>query len=145
MTAFPVVTLFIAGGLGVPNPRDPAPSPTIVAAAARGLCPRCGAGGLFAGAVRFVPRCNACGLDIAGFNVGDGPAAFLTLGVGALVTALALGVDAVFRPPLLVHFLVWPLVTFGAVLGGLRITKAAFLVAEYRNAAREGRIAERVE
>ena len=30
------------------------------------------------------PRCRACGLDFARFNVGDGPAAFLTLIVGAL-------------------------------------------------------------
>ncbi len=61
--------------------------PAVVAL--RGLCPRCGAPGLFAGFVRFAPACAACGLSFDQFNVGDGPAAFLTLGVGALVTILA--------------------------------------------------------
>jgi uncharacterized protein (DUF983 family) len=50
-----------------------------------GLCPRCGAKTLFAGFASFAPECRACGLQFQAFNVGDGPAAFLTLGIGALV------------------------------------------------------------
>ena len=52
----------------------------------KGECPRCGASGLFEGWVRFASRCRACGLDYDSFNVGDGPAAFLILFVGAVVT-----------------------------------------------------------
>lgn len=116
--------------------------PTITQASIKGLCPRCGAGTLFAGPVRFAGRCRACGLDFSAFNVGDGPAAFLTLGVGALVTVLALVTDFAIRPPIWVHLLVWPVVTLGAVVGGLRVAKAALLWSEYRNAAREGKRVE---
>ncbi|RYE76913.1 MAG: DUF983 domain-containing protein, partial [Oxalobacteraceae bacterium] len=56
--------------------------PTPVEAALGGLCPRCGAKSLYAGLLRFASKCQACGLDIDAFNVGDGPAAFLTLGLG---------------------------------------------------------------
>lgn len=116
--------------------------PTITEAGLRGLCPRCGAQTLFASTIRFALKCRACGLDFASFNVGDGPAAFLTLGVGTLITVLALTVDLVFHPAIWVHLVVWPILTLAAVVGGLRLAKGALMAAEYRNAAREGRIAD---
>lgn len=109
-------------------------------AALRGLCPCCGAASLFAGAVAFAPDCRACGLDFSAFNVGDGPAAFLILIVGALMTGLAIWLELAAAPPFWVHVLVWPLVTLAAVLGALRLAKAGLLALEYRHAAREGRL-----
>lgn len=105
-----------------------------------GRCPRCGARTLFAGLLRFAPTCRACGLDIQGFNVGDGPAAFLILIVGGLVTGLALWLELAVEPPFWVHLLLWPLVTLALVVGTLRVGKGWLLALEYRNAAREGRI-----
>jgi len=120
---------------------DQAPPPPIARVALRGLCPRCGSPTLFAGVARFAPRCAACDLDFGQFNVGDGPAAFLTLILGAAVTALAVIVELRFGPPWWVHVLLWvPLIVAG-VLGSLRLAKAALIAAEYRNAAREGRVA----
>jgi uncharacterized protein (DUF983 family) len=109
-------------------------------AALKGLCPRCGAKTLFAGTARFAERCSACGLDFSSFNVGDGPAAFLTLGLGTIVTILALAVDFAFAPPWWAHLLIWLPITVALILVSLRFTKAALIGAEYRNAAREGRI-----
>jgi uncharacterized protein (DUF983 family) len=60
-----------------------------------GTCPACEKGRLFAGPVRLADRCTVCGLDLRQFNVGDGPAAFLILIVGALLVIGALVVDAV--------------------------------------------------
>ena len=119
-----------------------AESPTpLVQAALRGRCPRCGVGPLFEGWVRFAPRCRACGLDFGRFNVGDGPAAFLILIVGGLVTALALFLQLAADPPFWVHILLWlPLTTLLVVLC-LRASKAAMLILEYRHQAGEGRIA----
>ena len=114
--------------------------PGIAAAALFGLCPQCGARTLFEGAIKFAPRCRACGLDFARFNVGDGPAAFLTLIVGALVTALAIWVEVAFEPPFWVHILLWTPVTVGAVILGLRAGKAALLAAEFQKRAGEGRV-----
>jgi len=115
-----------------------APSP--LAAALKGLCPRCGHGRLFAGWVKFAPRCRACGLDYDGFNVGDGPAAFLILIVGAVLTIGAVVVDQAVTPPWWVH-LVWLPVGLALTVGGLRLAKAWLIAQEYRHRAAEGRIA----
>ena len=106
-----------------------------------GTCPRCGKGRLFAGPVRFAERCAECGLDFTQFNVGDGPAAFLILIVGTILTVLALVVDAAAEPAWWVH-LVWIPVGLALTAGGLRLAKAWLLGAEYRHRAREGRIAQ---
>ena len=113
--------------------------PTPVAAALTGACPRCGAKTLFGSWVGFAPKCRACGLDFSSFNVGDGPAAFLILIVGAVLTVSALVVDAAFEPPWWVH-LVWIPVGAALTIFGLRLAKAFLLGQEYRHQAREGRI-----
>jgi len=113
---------------------------TPLQAALKGLCPRCGARTLFAGLASFAPRCRACGLDFAGFNVGDGPAAFLIFIVGGLVVALAILVELNFEPPWWVHVLLWVPLTAILTVGLLRIAKGLLLALEYRHRAREGRI-----
>ncbi len=123
----------------MPEPLAPG-APTPLQSGLRGLCPRCGAPGLFAGVARFAARCPACGLDFAGFNVGDGPAAFLTLIIGTLVLAAALALELTVHPPAWVHVVLWLPITTLAVLGSLRIAKGVLLALEYRNRAREGRI-----
>jgi uncharacterized protein (DUF983 family) len=91
---------------------------------------------------RFAPRCRACQLDFSAFNVGDGPAAFLTLIVGAIITGLAIGIELTWNPPFWLHVLLWVPITAAAVIGCLRVAKALLLALEYRNGAREGRIAD---
>jgi len=118
-------------------------SPTPLQVGLSGRCPRCGARTLYAGMVRFAARCSACGLDFAAFNVGDGPAAFLTLIVGALIAGSAIAVELAFAPPFWVHALLWPPIALGLILGALRLAKGLLLALEYRNAAREGRIVDR--
>jgi uncharacterized protein (DUF983 family) len=106
----------------------------------RGLCPRCGATTLFRGPVAFADRCRACGLDFAAFNVGDGPAAFLTLILGGIVTVLAIWLDLKVGPPFWVHVVLWVPLTIGGVVGSLRVAKGMLLALEYARGAREGRI-----
>ena len=114
----------------------------------KGLCPRCGASTLYvggtranwgAGWIKFAPICTACGLDIAAFNVGDGPAAFLTLILGTIVMTAAIVLELTMHPPLWVHLLIWLPVSAAGVVGSLRLAKGALLAAEYRNRASEGR------
>jgi uncharacterized protein (DUF983 family) len=113
--------------------------PGLAEAALFGLCPGCGSKTLFAGWVRFADRCRVCGLEPARFNVGDGPAAFLTMIVGALIVILAMWLQLAVGPPWWVHVLLWvPLTTAGVILG-LRLAKAALLQSEFRNKAGEGR------
>lgn len=114
---------------------------TLAGASLKGLCPRCASKTLFVGPVRLAPKCSACGLDFDLFNVGDGPAAFLILIVGAIVAAAAIVVQLKYLPPWWAH-LIWIPVTIALTVGGLRIGKAALVFQIYRHQAREGRIVE---
>jgi uncharacterized protein (DUF983 family) len=109
-----------------------------LAVAFRGTCPRCDARTLFSGWVRFADKCRGCGLDFTAFNVGDGPAAFLILIVGAILVAAAITVELAFEPPYWVH-LVWLPIGLGLTITGLRFGKALLLGQEYRQRAGEGR------
>jgi len=111
-----------------------------IEAALKGLCPRCGARTLFAGLATFAPKCRACGLDFASFNVGDGPAAFLIFIVGGIVVGLAIVTQVKLSPPWWVHVLLWVPLTAILTVGLLRIAKGLLLALEYRHRAREGRI-----
>jgi uncharacterized protein (DUF983 family) len=113
-----------------------------LAGALSGLCPRCKSKTLFAGWIRFAEKCRACDLDFSSFNVGDGPAAFLILIIGAILVIAAIVVDGMFAPPWWVH-LVWIPAGFGLTILGLRWAKALLLTQEYTHRAREGRIADR--
>lgn len=105
-----------------------------------GCCPRCGAKTLFASFLRFADCCPDCGLDFREFNVGDGPVVFLTLGIGTLVTILAVMLELAAEPGWLLHALLWiPLSLILTVLT-LRVAKGLLLALEFRNQAREGRI-----
>lgn len=118
---------------------EPAPpQPSLLTVSAKGLCPQCGAQTLFVSPVRFAERCRMCGLDYTQFNVGDGPAAFLTLIVGGIILALALVVEFKAHPPLILHLLLWPVLTVACVVGSLRVAKGMLLTLEYKNKAAEG-------
>jgi uncharacterized protein (DUF983 family) len=106
-------------------------------AALRGSCPECGSKTLFGVLTDFAPSCSSCGLDFSKFNVGDGPAAFLTLIIGALMIVLVLWSEFAFHPPVWFHFVFWPPVLIGAVIWGLRFGKAWLLQAEYWRRAKE--------
>jgi len=111
-----------------------------IQAALRGLCPRCGNRTLFAGLATFAPKCRACGLDFASFNVGDGPAAFLIFIVGAIVVALAIALELGAAPPWWAHVILWVPLAAMLTIGLLRLAKGLLLALEYRHRAREGRI-----
>ena len=127
-----------------PDPAHPvAPRNDALSQALKGCCPRCGQASAFAGWIRFRDRCPVCGLDIAAINVGDGPAAFLTLGIGTVITVLAVTLELAVGPPWWVHLILWPPVTALAVAWTLRIAKGWLLGVEVRREAREGRLADR--
>lgn len=85
----------------------------------------------------FAPRCARCGLAFERFNVGDGPAAFLTLVIGAAVSGLAIWLQVACEPPFWVHVVLWVPTTSLAVIVGLRAAKSRLIAAEYRREAGE--------
>lgn len=118
----------------------PVAEPAPAEAALKGVCPRCGGGKMFSGWIAFADTCAKCGFDFTRFNVGDGPVVFLTLGVGTIVTVLALITELKFEPGLLIHALLWIPLTTILVFATLRFAKGLLLALEYRNDAREGRV-----
>lgn len=113
------------------------PSPSSVGV--RGQCPRCGSRTLFAGPIAFAGDCSSCGLDFSSFNVGDGPAAFVTAIGGAVVVIGAVLLELAAAPPFWVHAALWIPLTLILVFGGLRLTKGWLLAREFRQDAREAR------
>ncbi|MEC8532447.1 MAG: DUF983 domain-containing protein, partial [Pseudomonadota bacterium] len=75
-----------AGG----EPSSPAVAVSAVRAGLKGRCPRCGQGRLFAGFLKVRPGCEACGLDYATIQTGDGPASFIMQIAGFVVGFSAL-------------------------------------------------------
>jgi len=118
---------------------NPKGQPGFAEAALFGLCPRCSARTLFGGVAKFADRCGSCGLDNSRFNVGDGPAAFLTLGIGGFITVLAIWLELAAEPPFWLHIVLWLPLLIVLVVGGLRVTKAALLVREFGARAEEHR------
>ncbi len=83
----------------------------------RGLCPRCGKGGLFEGFLQVTQRCPVCGLDFVGHDAGDGPAVFGIFILTFVVVGLAGLVEHLFSPPMWLHMLLWtPLIVGGGLL-----------------------------
>jgi len=103
-------------------------------------CPRCGKGALFQGFLSIRDRCPVCELDYSFADSGDGPAVFIMLIVGFIVTGAALIVEAVFQPPYWVHALLWIPLGVGLSLLILRPSKATLIALQYAHKAAEGRL-----
>jgi len=102
-------------------------------------CPRCGKGHLYQGFLALRDRCPLCGLDYSFADSGDGPAVFIMLIVGFIVTGGALIVEILYEPPYWVHALLWIPLAIALPLLILRPLKALLIALQYANKAAEGR------
>jgi uncharacterized protein (DUF983 family) len=114
-----------------------APSPLVTGLSGR--CPRCGQGRLFAGFLTVRARCEACGLDYAFADAGDGPAVFVILLAGLIVVAAALVVEFAYQPPFWVHAALWGPLILVVTLVPLRLVKGLLIALQYHHQAAEGR------
>ena len=103
-------------------------------------CPRCGKGPLFKGFLAVRDQCPVCGLDYSFADSGDGPAVFIMLMVGFIVTGGALIVEILYSPPYWVHAILWVPLSIGLPLLILRPFKALLIALQYANKASEGRL-----
>lgn len=62
--------------------------------------------------------------------------------IGAIVVPLALWMHFAVHPPIIVHFILWPLLVLALTLGGLRIAKGGLIAAEHQREGREGRLVD---
>jgi uncharacterized protein (DUF983 family) len=114
--------------------------PSPIATGLRGLCPRCGQGHLFKGFLTVNPRCEACGLDFAFADSGDGPAFFIMSIVGVLIVGLAMWLEFTYEPPLWVHAVLWLPLTVLLSVALLRPAKGVMIALQYQHGAEEGRL-----
>lgn len=115
-----------------------APSPLSTGLAGR--CPRCGEGALFEGFLTLKPACRRCGLDYAFADSGDGPAVFVILLAGFLISSIALTVELRYQPPFWLLAAIFGPLILVVCLGLLRPMKGLMIALQYRNGAREGRL-----
>ena len=112
----------------------------------RGLacrCPRCGQGKLFSGFLTLRRRCEACELDYAFIDSGDGPAIFIIMIAGAIVVAAALIVEVKYQPPFWVHAALWlPLILVTTLLP-LRAMKSLLIALQFHHKAAPGELVDR--
>jgi uncharacterized protein (DUF983 family) len=121
-------------------------SATLTESALRGLackCPRCGRGKLFTGFLTLRPKCDACGLDYAFIDSGDGPAIFIIMLAGAIVVACALIVEVKYQPPFWVHAMLWLPLILATTLLPLRAMKSLLIALQFHHKAAPGRLIDR--
>jgi uncharacterized protein (DUF983 family) len=106
-------------------------------------CPRCGKGKLYSGFLTLRPRCEACGLDYAFIDAGDGPAVFIIMIAGAIVVGCALIVEIKYQPPFWVHAALWLPLILATTLLPLRAMKALLIALQFHHKAAEGRLIDR--
>jgi uncharacterized protein (DUF983 family) len=94
---------------------------------------------MFDGFLDLNAHCPACGLDYAFADAGDGPAVFIVLIAGFIVTGGALLVEVAHQPPIWVHVALWLPLGLALPLLLLRPFKATLVALQYRNRAAEGR------
>src|SRR6202051_1620723 len=117
--------------------------PTVTQSALRGLackCPRCGRGRLYAGFLTLRSSCEACGLDYAFIDSGDGPAIFIIMLAGAVVVACALIVEIKYQPPLWLHAVLWLPLILATTLLPLRAMKSLLIALQFHHKAAPGRL-----
>jgi uncharacterized protein (DUF983 family) len=106
-----------------------------------GRCPSCHRGKLFAGYLAPALKCNSCSLDYSFADSGDGPAVFVILITGFVVTGLALATEILYAPPYWLHAALWGPLAIALPLILLRSFKGVLIALQFRHKAEEGKLA----
>ena len=112
-----------------------------LAAGITGRCPACHRGKLYSGYLALAPRCEYCGLDDSFADSGDGPAVFVILVTGFVVTGLALLAEIFYAPPYWLHAVLWGSLAILLPLVLLRSFKGALIALQFKHKAEEGKLA----
>lgn len=116
-------------------------APNPVVAGLLGRCPNCGKGPLFTKlfSLRIRQACATCGFDLSRVDTGDGPAVFVILVAGSIAVFGMLITEAVFRPPIWVHFVVWMPLAALLCVGLLKPFKGVMAALQFHHHASEFR------
>lgn len=81
--------------------------PAAVWRGAKGRCPACGKGKLFAKYLKVADTCHHCSEDLSHQRADDAPAYFTIFIVGHVVAGGALSLEQTMAPPTWVHAALW--------------------------------------
>ena len=96
-------------------------------------CPNCGRGPLYAGFLKVVDRCEACGFDYSRLNTGDGAAIFIMQIAGGIVVFGALYAMIAWNPPIWLLLLITLPLVAGLSIGLMRPGKGVMIALQMRN------------
>jgi uncharacterized protein (DUF983 family) len=96
-------------------------------------CPNCGQGPLYAGFLKVVDRCEACGFDYTRLNTGDGAAIFIMQISGGLVVFSALAAMITWNPPIWLLLLISLPLVAGLSIGLMRPGKGLMIALQVRS------------
>jgi uncharacterized protein (DUF983 family) len=102
-------------------------------------CPQCGQGKVFQGYLKLATRCSVCGADFAKADAGDGPAVFVVLIVGAIVTPLLFVLQFAFAMAWWLAALITMAAAIGLCLALLPPFKATLFALQWKHKASEAR------
>ena len=90
-----------------------------------GKCPACGSDGLFARYLKVADKCETCGVVLAGHQADDAPPYFTFFIVGHTVIPIALIVERTYQAPLIVHAMMFSVLSVIITLISLPMAKGA--------------------
>jgi uncharacterized protein (DUF983 family) len=100
-------------------------------------CPNCGKGPVFSGYLKFRDTCPVCGADFRAADAGDGPAVFIILIVGAIVTPLLIVLQFGLHLPPLVALIITLVAAIALCLAFLPPFKALLFALQWKHKASE--------
>jgi uncharacterized protein (DUF983 family) len=83
--------------------------------------------------------CEACGLNLAAADPGDGASVFVILVVGIVVGFAMMFTEFNLHPPVWVHLVIWMPLTVVLCLGLMRPFKGVLLALQFHNRASQAR------
>ena len=113
--------------------------PPALAAGLRMRCPQCGQGKVFQSYLKLAQRCPVCGANFAAADAGDGPAVFVVLVVGAIVTPLLFILQFAFHLPGWLSISLTFAATIALCLALLPPFKATLFALQWKHKASEAR------
>lgn len=99
----------------------------------RQRCPGCGGGPMMTGYLKVRQSCASCGEELHHHRADDMPAWATILIVGHVLVGGLLSVENAFRPPLWVHWAIWPALTLGLTLWLLPRIKGMVVALQWAN------------
>jgi uncharacterized protein (DUF983 family) len=118
------------------GPTGQSPEPARIDPIRAGLlcrCPNCGQGPLYAGFLKVVDRCEACGFDYSRLNTGDGAAIFIMQIAGGIVVFGALYAMIAWNPPIWLLLLITLPLVAGLSIGLMRPGKGVMIALQMRS------------